>query len=80
MTNWEKIQDRNNDLIDISVNYDKIQREIRYGKQSTNKYKYEYDKINDFFQSSVNNFLKEIDLHTEDNLNELLEMELDNEN
>ena len=80
MTNWEKIQDKNNDLIEVSVNYDKIQREIRYGKQSTNKYKYEYDQVNDFFQSSVSDFLKEGDYHTEDNLCELLEMELNNEN
>lgn len=80
MTNWEKIQDRNNDLINISVNYDKIQREIRYGKQSTNKYKYEYDQVNDFFQSSVKQFLKEENYHTEDILYELLEMELNTEN
>jgi len=80
LTNWEKIQDRNNDLINISVNYDKIQREIRYGKQSTNKYKYEYDQVNDFFQSSVKQFLKEENYHTEDILYELLEMELNTEN
>ena len=80
MTNWEKIQDKNSDLIDVSVNYDKIQRDIRYGKQSTNKHKYEYDQVNDYFQSSVSDFLKEQNYHTEGNLSELLEMELNNEN
>lgn len=80
MTAWEKLKAYENTLSSITSKYKRQEREINYGNQSTNNYKYEYEDIRGNFQSYASKFLFSIDEHTEENLKEIISMDLNDSN